>query len=181
MLLKIGCFLKQRQRSKPDIYNCIQVVVCKCAVSTLQQTCIARRVIDCALLVCRKFVAKLSRQVCHDELISRKITLAASVHAIWARSELSRASGRATGVTGSRTSRPWGSLKIYSTYITMLKVDNEFTALYRGKDLKTILRLWHHIVKIPDWPVGKVLTRAPPSRIISVETHERTEVVFPVA
>ncbi|GBM07385.1 hypothetical protein AVEN_26465-1 [Araneus ventricosus] len=33
--------LKQRQRSKPDIYNFIQAVVCKCDVSTLQQTCSA--------------------------------------------------------------------------------------------------------------------------------------------
>ncbi|GBM02702.1 hypothetical protein AVEN_156432-1, partial [Araneus ventricosus] len=30
-----------------------------------------------------KLVAKLSLQVCHDKLTSRKITLAASVHAIW--------------------------------------------------------------------------------------------------
>ncbi|GBL72078.1 hypothetical protein AVEN_115090-1 [Araneus ventricosus] len=31
----------------------------------------------------RKFASKLPHQVCHDKLISRKIELAASVHAIW--------------------------------------------------------------------------------------------------
>ncbi|GBM71837.1 hypothetical protein AVEN_159957-1 [Araneus ventricosus] len=52
-------------------------------MSTLQHTCIARRMIDYALLLCREFATKLPHQVCHDKLISRKITLAASVHAIW--------------------------------------------------------------------------------------------------
>ncbi|GBO38584.1 hypothetical protein AVEN_62169-1 [Araneus ventricosus] len=100
MVLKIGYFLKQRQRSKPDIYNCIQAVLCKCAVSTLHQTCFAIVVCKCvesttlqtcfagglvdyALLLCRKFAANLPHQVCHDKLISKRITLAASVRAIW--------------------------------------------------------------------------------------------------
>ncbi|GBN91119.1 hypothetical protein AVEN_267241-1 [Araneus ventricosus] len=39
--------------------------------------------VDCALFLCRKFAAKLPPQVCHDKLISRKINLSASVHAIW--------------------------------------------------------------------------------------------------
>ncbi|GBN65945.1 hypothetical protein AVEN_52345-1 [Araneus ventricosus] len=36
-----------------------------------------------ALLLCGKSAAKLPHQVCHDRLISRKITFAASVRAIW--------------------------------------------------------------------------------------------------
>ncbi|GBN99655.1 hypothetical protein AVEN_82440-1 [Araneus ventricosus] len=53
-------FLKQKQRSKPD---CIQVVVCKCDVSTLQETCFPSGLVDYALLLCRKFAAKLPHQV----------------------------------------------------------------------------------------------------------------------
>ncbi|GBO32909.1 hypothetical protein AVEN_260231-1 [Araneus ventricosus] len=72
--------------------QCIQVVVYKCAVSTLkqgffsncvvkfvvttsQQTCFASGLVDYALLLCRKFASKLQHQVCHDKLISRKILL----------------------------------------------------------------------------------------------------------
>ncbi|GBM48149.1 hypothetical protein AVEN_107107-1 [Araneus ventricosus] len=52
-------------------------------ITTSQQTCFASGLVDYALLLYRKFVAKLSRQVCPDKIISRKIKLAASVHAIW--------------------------------------------------------------------------------------------------
>ncbi|GBL61090.1 hypothetical protein AVEN_147712-1 [Araneus ventricosus] len=52
-------------------------------VITSQQTRFANGLADYALLLCRKFAAKLPHQVCHDKLISRKIKLAASVHAIW--------------------------------------------------------------------------------------------------
>ncbi|GBN12778.1 hypothetical protein AVEN_192556-1 [Araneus ventricosus] len=53
------------------------------AITTSQPTCFASGLVDYALLLCRKFAAKLPHQVCHDKLISRKIELAASVHAIW--------------------------------------------------------------------------------------------------
>ncbi|GBM88581.1 hypothetical protein AVEN_62916-1 [Araneus ventricosus] len=52
-------------------------------LTSLQQTCFASVLVDYALLLCRKFAAKLPHQVCHGKLISRKIKLAASVHAIW--------------------------------------------------------------------------------------------------
>ncbi|GBN26194.1 hypothetical protein AVEN_165958-1 [Araneus ventricosus] len=55
----------------------------KLVITTSQQTCFASGLADYALLLCRKFAAKLPHQVCHDKLISRKIKLAASVHAIW--------------------------------------------------------------------------------------------------
>ncbi|GBO32915.1 hypothetical protein AVEN_97134-1 [Araneus ventricosus] len=48
-----------------------------------RSTCFASGLVDYALILCRKFAAKLPYQICHDKLISRKITLAASVRAIW--------------------------------------------------------------------------------------------------
>ncbi|GBM35695.1 hypothetical protein AVEN_267454-1 [Araneus ventricosus] len=55
----------------------------KLVITTSQKTCFASGLADYALLLCRKFAAKLPHQVCHDKLISRKIKLAASVNAIW--------------------------------------------------------------------------------------------------
>ncbi|GBM49077.1 hypothetical protein AVEN_266437-1 [Araneus ventricosus] len=55
----------------------------KFVMTSSQQTCFASGLVDSALLLCRKFVSKLPHHVCHDKLISRKIKLAASVHAIW--------------------------------------------------------------------------------------------------
>ncbi|GBN86312.1 hypothetical protein AVEN_21061-1 [Araneus ventricosus] len=52
-------------------------------ITTSQQTCFASELVDYALLLCSKFAAKLPHQFGHDKLISRKIKLAASVHAIW--------------------------------------------------------------------------------------------------
>ncbi|GBO18515.1 hypothetical protein AVEN_76436-1, partial [Araneus ventricosus] len=54
----------------------------KFAVSNSLQTCSTRRVVEYAILLCRRFAANLSRQVCHDKIMSRKIKLAANVHAI---------------------------------------------------------------------------------------------------
>ncbi|GBO07426.1 hypothetical protein AVEN_139514-1, partial [Araneus ventricosus] len=48
----------------------------KFVMASSQQTCSASGLDDYALLLCRKFAAKLSHQVRHDELISRKIKLA---------------------------------------------------------------------------------------------------------
>ncbi|GBO06055.1 hypothetical protein AVEN_10951-1 [Araneus ventricosus] len=48
-------------------------------ITTSQQTCFESGLVDYALLLCRKFAAKLPHQVCHDKLISRKIKLAPSV------------------------------------------------------------------------------------------------------
>ncbi|GBN34681.1 Cellular nucleic acid-binding protein [Araneus ventricosus] len=48
-------------------------------MTTSQQTCFASGLVDFALLLCRKFAAKVLHQVCHDKPISRKIKLAASV------------------------------------------------------------------------------------------------------
>ncbi|GBO23993.1 hypothetical protein AVEN_187141-1 [Araneus ventricosus] len=47
------------------------------------ETCFTRRVVDYAILPFRRIAANLSRQVCHDKIISRKIKLAANVHVIW--------------------------------------------------------------------------------------------------
>ncbi|GBN11864.1 hypothetical protein AVEN_202163-1 [Araneus ventricosus] len=55
----------------------------KCAMSLSPQTCFTCGEVDYAMLLCRSFVANLSRQVCHDKIISRKITFAANVHAIY--------------------------------------------------------------------------------------------------
>ncbi|GBN01357.1 hypothetical protein AVEN_227729-1 [Araneus ventricosus] len=60
----------------------------KFVMTTSQQTCFASGLVDYALLLCMKFVSKLPRQVCHDKLISIKIKLAASVHAIWIKDTL---------------------------------------------------------------------------------------------
>ncbi|GBM87295.1 hypothetical protein AVEN_107415-1 [Araneus ventricosus] len=57
-----------------------------------RQTCLSG-LVEYALLLCRKFVSKLPRQVCHDKLISRKIKLAASVHVIWGTSGIRLISG----------------------------------------------------------------------------------------
>ncbi|GBN75722.1 hypothetical protein AVEN_8322-1 [Araneus ventricosus] len=51
-----------------------------CSKLVLQSWCEVHQV---GWSICRKFAAKLPLQVCHDKLISRKIKLAASVHAIW--------------------------------------------------------------------------------------------------
>ncbi|GBN52753.1 hypothetical protein AVEN_212094-1 [Araneus ventricosus] len=80
-------FLKQRQRSRPDCINFAVNLFWNCGVKfvieTSQQTCFASGLVDYALLLCRTFAAKLPHQVCHDKLISKKVTLAANVHAIW--------------------------------------------------------------------------------------------------
>ncbi|GBN16979.1 hypothetical protein AVEN_238200-1 [Araneus ventricosus] len=52
-------------------------------LSSLQQTCFESGLVDYALLLCGKLAAKLPHQVCPDKLISTKMKLAASVHAIW--------------------------------------------------------------------------------------------------
>ncbi|GBN87354.1 hypothetical protein AVEN_262656-1 [Araneus ventricosus] len=52
-------------------------------ITTSQQTCFASGLVDFALLHCRKFASKLPHQFYHDKLISRKIKLAESGHAIW--------------------------------------------------------------------------------------------------
>ncbi|GBN55990.1 hypothetical protein AVEN_121817-1 [Araneus ventricosus] len=52
-------------------------------MTSSQQTCFASGLVDYALLLSRKIAAKLPHQVCNDKLISRKVKLAASVHAIW--------------------------------------------------------------------------------------------------
>ncbi|GBN62134.1 hypothetical protein AVEN_23554-1 [Araneus ventricosus] len=57
--------------------------ILKFVITTSQQTCSASGLVYYAFLLRRKFAAKLPHQVSHDKLISRKITLAASVHAIW--------------------------------------------------------------------------------------------------
>ncbi|GBN35275.1 hypothetical protein AVEN_98436-1 [Araneus ventricosus] len=57
---------------------------CEVVITTSQKTCFSNGLVDYALLLCRKFAAKLlPHQVCHDKLISRKIKLAASAHAVW--------------------------------------------------------------------------------------------------
>ncbi|GBO37022.1 hypothetical protein AVEN_69262-1 [Araneus ventricosus] len=87
-VLKIGCFLKQRQRLSVSVLHHL------CSAHVLQSWCevchnnftsnlFSSGLVDYALLLCRKFAAKVSHQVSHDKLISRKIKLAASVHVIW--------------------------------------------------------------------------------------------------
>ncbi|GBM04371.1 hypothetical protein AVEN_35561-1 [Araneus ventricosus] len=48
-------------------------MVCKCVVSTSQQICFASGLVDYAILLCRRFAANLSSQVCHDKIISRNL------------------------------------------------------------------------------------------------------------
>ncbi|GBO19269.1 hypothetical protein AVEN_116908-1 [Araneus ventricosus] len=85
MLIKIVCFYNRGKESKPDMYNCIQIVVYKCAVSTSQQTSFASGLVVYAVLPCRNFDENLSRQVCQDKIMSRKIIPATNVRAIWDR------------------------------------------------------------------------------------------------
>ncbi|GBN88939.1 hypothetical protein AVEN_228409-1 [Araneus ventricosus] len=61
---------KQRRRKEFPHRHCVMTRKCEMAVS--QQTCFASGVVDNTMLVCRSFAAILSRQVCHDKIISRK-------------------------------------------------------------------------------------------------------------
>ncbi|GBM78046.1 hypothetical protein AVEN_44576-1 [Araneus ventricosus] len=52
--------------------NIAENLFCNCGVkfviTTSQRTCFASGLVDYALLLCRKFAAKLPHQVCHDKL-----------------------------------------------------------------------------------------------------------------
>ncbi|GBM00932.1 hypothetical protein AVEN_151389-1 [Araneus ventricosus] len=78
--------------------TCFAVLAYKCVVSTSQQTCFESGLVDYAVLLCKNFAANLPRQVCYDKVIPRKITLAANVHAVWAGTQSCPSSARGCSI-----------------------------------------------------------------------------------